>query len=327
MSVMALAPEAVAEAARRLAPYVRRTPLFATDALGPLLAVKAEHLQHTGSFKFRGAMNRLLALDEAGRSEGVVTASTGNHGIGVATAGGRLGVPVTVFVASGVESAITDRLTALGAEVRRIDSEDCADAEREARRVAGVEGRAFVSPYNDPIVAAGQGTIGMEVLEQLGEMPEVSWDGLDAVIVAVGGGGLISGIATWVTHAAPGTRVIGAQPAVDAAMTASVAAGRIVDVEAKPTLSHSTAGGIEDEAITFELCRDLVADWMLVDEDAIAGAVRSMMFGANQLVEGAAGVALAAGAELARREPDARIAVISCGARLTPAELDAVLAA
>ena len=324
---MALDHRAVADAASRLAPHVRRTPLFATDALGPMLAVKAEHLQHTGSFKFRGAMNRLLSLDEAGRAEGVITASTGNHGIGVATAGGRLGVPVTVFVAAGVETAITDRLTSLGAEVRRIESDDCADAEREARRVAGVEGRVFVSPYNDPVVAAGQGTIGVEVLEQLGEMPELTWDGLDAVIVAVGGGGLISGIATWIAHASPGTKVIGAQPAVDAAMAASIRAGRIVDADAAPTLSHSTAGGIEDDAITFELCRDLVADWMLVDEDAIAGAVRSMLFVANQLVEGAAGVALAAGAELARREPDARIAVISCGARLTPAELDAVLAA
>jgi len=286
--------------------------------------VKAEHLQHTASFKFRGALARLLALDEAARGRGVVTASTGNHGIGVATAGRRLDVPVTVCVAEDTDAAIRTRLERLGAEVLRVASRDCADAEREARRLAASDGRTFVSPYNDPVVAAGQGSIAVELLEQLGE---IDWSGLDAVLVAVGGGGLISGIATWIAHAAPGVRVIGAQPAADAAMAASVAAGRIVDVAARPTLSHSTAGGIEADALTFPVCRDLVADWLLVEEYAIADAVRRMISDEHQLVEGAAGVALAAGAEFARREPDARVAVISCGARLTPSELEVVLGA
>lgn len=321
---MELTPEAVATVARHLAPHVRRTPLLLTEAFGSPLAVKAEHLQHTASFKFRGALARLLALDEAARRRGVVTASTGNHGIGVATAGRRLDVSVTVCVAEDTDGAITDRLERLGAEVLRVASRDCADAEREARRLAETDGRSFVSPYNDPVVAAGQGSIAVELLEQL---DEIAWPGLDAVVVAVGGGGLISGIATWVAHAMPRARVIGAQPAADAAMAASVAAGRIVEVDARPTLSHSTAGGIEADAITFPVCRERVADWLLVEEDAIADAVRRMIVEEHQLVEGAAGVALAAGAELARREPDARIAVISCGARLTPSELEAVLAA
>ena len=323
MSAVALTPEAVAEIAARLAPHVRRTPLLVTEALGPTLAVKAEHLQHTSSFKFRGALARLLALDDAARERGVVTASTGNHGIGVATAGCRLGVPVMVCVAKDTDTAITARLEHLGAEVLRVESRDCADAEREARRLAAADGRTFVSPYNDPVVAAGQGSIAVELVEQL---EEIAWPTLDAVVVAVGGGGLISGIATWVTHALPGVRVIGAQPAADAAMAASVAEGRIVDVPGRPTLSHSTAGGIEADAITFPVCRDLVAEWIRVEEDAIADAVRRMITAEHQLVEGAAGVALAAGADYARREPDARVAVISCGARLTPAELEAVLA-
>lgn len=321
---MELTPETVAEIAGRLAPHVRRTPLMISEAFGPALAVKAEHLQHTSSFKFRGALARLLALDETARARGVVTASTGNHGIGVATAGRRLAVPVTVCVAEDTDRAITDRLEGLGAEVLRVASRDCADAEREARRLAGEDGRTFVSPYNDPVVAAGQGSIAVELVEQL---EEIGWPTLDAVVVAVGGGGLIAGIATWATHALPGIRVIGAQPAADAAMADSVAAGRIIDVEGRPTLSHSTAGGIEADAITFPVCRDLVSDWIRVEEDAIADAVRRMITEEHQLVEGAAGVALAAGAALARQEPDARVAVISCGARLTPAELEVVLAA
>jgi threonine dehydratase len=322
--VVDLSPDLVATVAARLAPYVRRTPVLLTEAFGAPMAVKAEHLQHTSSFKFRGALARLLALDDAERARGVVTASTGNHGIGVATAGRRLGVPVTVCVAEDTDRAITGRLERLGASVLRVASRDCADAEREARRIGAADGRTFVSPYNDAVVAAGQGSIAVELLSQLDEL---AWPGLDAVVVAVGGGGLVSGIATWVAHALPGARVVGAQPAADAAMAASVAAGRIIEVAARPTLSHSTAGGIEEGAITFPVCRDLVADWVRVEEDAIVDAVRRMILEEHQLVEGAAGVALAAGAEFLRREPDARVAVISCGARLTPTELQAVLAA
>lgn len=321
---MELTPELVATVAERLAPYVRRTPLLLTEAFGAPMAVKAEHLQHTSSFKFRGALARLLLLEDAARARGVVTASTGNHGIGVATAGRRLGVPVAVCVAEDTDGAITNRLERLGADVLRVASRDCADAEREARRIAESDGRTFVSPYNDAVVAAGQGSIAVELLSQL---DEIGWSDLDAVVVAVGGGGLISGIATWIAHAMPEVRIIGAQPAADAAMAASVEAGRIVDVPGRPTLSHSTAGGIEADAITFPVCRDLVADWVRVEEDAIADAVRRMIHEEHQLVEGAAGVALAAGAEFLRRKPDARVAVISCGARLTPAELRVVLAA
>ena len=321
---MSLTPDAVAAAARRIAPHVRRTPLFETDVLGPRLAVKAEHLQHTASFKYRGALARLLALDRAEREAGVITASTGNHGIAVATAGRRLSIPVVVCVGADTDRAITDRLGRLGAELRRVDSADCADAEREARRSGSESGRVFVSPYNDPLVAAGQGTIAVELVEQLGE---IAWEGVDAVAVAVGGGGLISGIATWLARSAPEARVIGAQPAADAAMATSVEAGRIVEVAARPTLSHSTAGGIEAGALTFDVCRERVSEWVRVEEDAIADAVRRMLLDEHQLVEGAAGVALAAAAAYARREPEARVAAVSCGARLTPTELESVLAA
>lgn len=318
---MTVNADLVASAAERIRGHVRRTPLLLSEAFGRPLAIKSEHLQRSSSFKIRGAFSRLLTLDSP--DAGVITASTGNHGIGVSTAGRELGVPVAVCVAQNTDAAIIERLKGLGAEVRIVASDDCADAERAARRMAEEEGRSFVSPYNDPVVAAGQGSIAVELLEQL---PEVGWDGVDAVVVAIGGGGLISGIATWLAHAAPNTRVVGAQPAVDAAMHASVLAGEIIDIDASDTLSHSTAGGIEDNAITFPICRDLVTDWIDVEEDAIADAVRRMLFTEHQLVEGAAGVALAACERFLAAEPDARVVVVSCGARLTPDELTHVLA-
>ena len=314
---MSLDAAAVDAAARRLAPHVRRTPVFETAVLGPSLHFKAEHLQVTSSFKFRGATNRLLVLAEETPDAEVYTASTGNHGIGVATAGSRLGVAVRVFVARDTDAAIEAQLVALGAQVERIASDDCADAEREARARAADAGAVFVSPYNDAVVAAGQGTIAVELHEQLAALV----GGVDVIVIAVGGGGLISGNACWLAEHAPGVRVVGAQPAVDAAMAASVRAGRIVDVEGGPTLSHSTAGGIETDAITFEPCRDLVADWLLVEEDEIAETLSRLLFREHQLVEGAAAVAFAAGARIARAEPDARVCVVSCGARLTPDEL------
>jgi threonine dehydratase len=179
-----------------------------------------------------------------------------------------------------------------------------------------------VSPYNDAAVIAGQGTIAVELLDQL---VDIGWDGLDAVVVAVGGGGLISGIATWLHDVAPGVEIVGASPANDPAMASCVAAGAIVETAGRPTLSHSTAGGIEPDAVTFPICKRLVNRWIRISEDDMAAAVRTMVDHEHQLVEGAAGVALSGAAQVARDDPDRRIAAISCGARLTPTELNAIL--
>ena len=317
-----VSPDDIAAAHGRIRRWIRVTPLELSAAFGPRIAVKAEHLQRTRSFKIRGALNKLLTLSADQRRGGVVTASTGNHGIAVATAGQMLQVPVSVVVAASTDESIVARLRALDATVDRVDSTDAVDAERAARQAADHEGRPFVSPYNDAAVIAGQGTIAVEVLEQL---TDVGWTGLDAVVVAVGGGGLVSGIATWLDHAAPEVEIIGASPTNDAAMADAVAAGAIVASATQPTLSHSTAGGIEAGAITVPICRRLVDRWLRVTEDDIATAVRAMAFEEHQLVEGAAGVALSAAGRVAAARPDRRIAAISCGARLTPTELAAIL--
>jgi threonine dehydratase len=166
---------------------------------------------------------------------------------------------------------------------------------------------------------SGQATIGAELLEQ------TPADGFDVVVVAVGGGGLISGVAAAIKAQRPGVRVIGASPANDAAMAASVAAGQVIDIDATPTLSDGTAGGVEHDAVTFGLCRDLVDEWVLVPEERIGASLRLMIDVQHQLVEGAAGVALAAALDVAAQQPDQRVLVVSCGGNISADTLQRAL--
>ncbi len=316
----------IENAARRIGPHIHRTPLSASgplsDRLGAEVFIKAEHRQLTGSFKLRGALNKVLGLDAEVRRAGVVTASSGNHGIATATASKIAETACTVYLPTGASAAKVDAIARLGADIVTIDSTDAYQAELLARAEADRSGRAYISPYNDPAVVAGQGTVGMELLEA------ATGDGLsiDAVVVAVGGGGLISGIATWLADRAPTVAVVGASPANDAAMVASVDAGSIVEAPAEPTFSDGTAGGIEPGAITFEPCRALVSEWITVGETEIAASVRDMIDDHHELVEGAAGVALAAAGRYAAEHPGASIVVVTCGANVSSTTLKSMLA-
>lgn len=313
-------------AAARIAPHVRRTPLTVSEPMserfGATILIKEEHTQVSGSFKMRGALNKLLGLSEEERAAGVVTASSGNHGIATATAAGLAGTTCTVFLPSGASTAKVDAITRLGAEIVTVDSPDAYQAEVAARAAAESDGRTYVSPYNDPDIVAGQGTIGREILDQAASLDVPP---IDAIVVAVGGGGLISGIASWVVDRAPSVQVIGASPANDHAMIASVEAGIIVDVPAEPTFSDGTAGGIEPDAVTFPICRSLVAGWLTITEVEIATAVAAMIDDHHQLVEGAAGVALAGAAEYATEHRGATIVAVTCGANVSSAALARML--
>lgn len=313
---------AIAEAGERIAPHVTRTPLFRSEPMserhGADLWIKAEHLQRTGSFKVRGSANFVHALDAAEAALGVVTASSGNHGIGVATAAASRGIDCTIFLPSTASASKVAAIGRLGAEIVTVDSTDTADAEAAARRHAERVGVSFISPYNDPAVIAGQGTIGKEILEDAAEAP-------DAIVVSVGGGGLISGIATWVAAQSPATRIIAASALNDRAMAASVAAGFIIDPSAQPTFSDGTAGGLEADTITFPICVEYVDDWIDVDEASIAGAVSSMIDDHHQLVEGSAGLALAAAGAYADRYPGSTVVAVSCGANVSAATLKRML--
>ena len=321
-----LTSAAVAAAAERIEPYRRSTPLEISgplsDRSGATVAIKAEHQQLTGSFKLRGALNKVLTLDPAIRRRGVITASSGNHGIAVATASELLGCCATVYLPAGASPSKVAEIERRGATIVTVGSTDAYRAEVEARAAAEADGLAYISPYNDLAVIAGQGTIGCEITADAAGIGLAS---IDAVVAAVGGGGLISGIGIWLAEHAPNTVLVGASPANDAAMLASVEAGRIVEPAAEPTYSDGTAGGIEPDSVTFELCRDLVDTWIAVPEDAIATAVRAMIDDHHQLVEGAAGVAIAAALDFAERHPGATVVAVSCGANIGSSTLARVL--
>ena len=316
----ALAGEIVV-ADERLRPLVRETPLEPSPAFdrlgGGRLFFKCEHLQLTGSFKVRGALNKLLRLSDGERAAGVVAASTGNHGAAVAYGLSRLGIGGEVFVPENASPTKVAAIRALGAEVRT-HGFDGVETEIFARRYASESGRSYLSPYNDPEVVAGQGTVGVELARQL---PDV-----DAVFVAVGGGGLISGIATHLKAIRPEIRVIGCSPQNSAVMIESVRSGRVLELESKPTLSDGTAGGIEQDAITFDLCRALVDDYETVSEAEIVAAAQAFIGAHHMLIEGAAAVPLAA----YLRQRDAfvgqTVAVVLCGANISLDDLKKMLA-
>ena len=262
----------VALAADRIGPYIRETPLepspFLSRETGADVHLKLECVQVTGSFKARGACNKLLSLSPAERARGVVAASTGNHGLAVAHAMDLLGIAGEIFLPASVSPAKLEALRARGARVRLVD-EDPGVVETVARRDAEATGRIYVSPYNDPQVIGGQGTVGVELLRRL--------EGMDAVLVPVGGGGLIGGIGAWLKERAPRVRIVGCQPVACPIMAESVKAGRLLELASAPSLSDATVGLLEAGAITFPLCRACVDDWLVVDEPAIRAALRLVL--------------------------------------------------
>jgi threonine dehydratase len=294
------------------------TPLVCLGAVPESCAaeifLKCEHQQRTGSFKVRGALAKLLSLSSDERDRGVVAASTGNHGLGVAHALSAVGGNGVVCVPEHASPVKVAAIRRYGVEVRVMGREP-AETEGLARRFAARTRRCYISPYNDLDVIAGQGTVGEEIVWQLGGRP------VDAVVVAVGGGGLVSGVAAAVKSALPGVRVIGASPANDAAMAASVRAGKVVEIDALPTISDGTAGGVEEGSITLPLCMELVDEWALIEEPEIHSALRFMIDTEHQLVEGSAAMAIAAGLKAGRGRAGQTIVIVSCGANISSAAL------
>jgi threonine dehydratase len=280
----------VLAARRRLIGRVRVTPLEAATDLGARAGVpvrlKCEHQQATGSFKLRGATNALLALDEAARRAGVVAASTGNHGRALAFAARQLGVPATISMSALVPENKVAAIRALGADIRIVGrSQD--DAQREVDRLVAEAGMTAIAPFDNPQVIAGQGTLGLELMEQA---PDTA-----VVLLPLSGGGLISGVALAVKTLNPRVRVIGVSMERGAAMQASLAAGRPVEVEEQPTLADSLGGGIGlANAYTFEMVEALVDEVVLVTEAEIAEGIRHAYFEAGEVIEGAAAVGIAA---------------------------------
>ncbi|MDK2760988.1 MAG: threonine/serine dehydratase [Sphingopyxis sp.] len=312
--------KAIVEASQERPREMQETPLQRSiglsDLLGCEVLLKCEHLQTTGSFKYRGGANAIRMLDEDARVRGVVTASSGNHGQAVALAGRNAGVAVTVYASSEASPTKLAAIRAYGAELRLLDGPGL-DAELIARREAEESGRVFLSPYNDLSVIAGQGTIGLELFESAPD--------LAAVFVAVGGGGLASGIGTALKGRGSDAMLVGCWPEASPCLMRALEAGYIHDVPETDTISDGTAGGIEPGAITLDLCNEVVDRRVAVSEQEIKRAMWLIAEHDRWLVEGAAGVALAGLIAMADQLRGRKVAVVLCGRNISTAKYLAAL--
>lgn len=308
---VAITVERARLAATRISDFIVRTPLRPSqafsDELGCNVYFKMENLQTTGSFKFRGAVNRLLTLTDKQRAAGCVAASSGNHGAAVAAATQKLGMPGIVFVPEQTSAIKVEAIRAYDGDVRFFGT-DGLDTEQHARNYAERQRLTYISPYNDNEVIAGQGSCGIEIVDQL---PDI-----DVVFVAVGGGGLIGGVGSVLKEHNPDIQVVGCQPAKSAVMALSIEAGNILEIPSDHTLSDGTAGGIEADAITFALNQAVVDEFVLVSEQQIARAMRAYAEHEEFAVEGAAGVAIAGLKARKEAVSGMNVVVVICGGNI-----------
>lgn len=302
----------------RIAGQVLRTPVMpsaslSARAVGPVW-LKCEHHQTTGAFKLRGATNAVARLGDVA---GVTTASTGNHGRALAHAARARGLRAVICMSRLVPQNKRDAITALGAEARIIgDSQD--DAFLEAHRLAHEQGFALIPPFDHADVIAGQGTLGLEILDQI---PDAA-----AIAVPLSGGGLLAGVAAAARALRPDIRIIGLSMERGAAMAASLAAGQPVAVPELPTLADSLGGGIGlDNRLTYPMVRDLMDDLILLSEDQIAAGIRHLA-AEGHIVEGAAAVGAAA-VLAGRLTASGPLVLILSGANIDPADHARILEA
>ncbi len=315
-----LSAQDIIAAGSRIRPLVRETMVDYSLNLSRMgdanVYLKLEHLQHTGSFKLRGATNKILSLTEEQLRKGVIAASTGNHGMGVCYAARHIGTTATIYLPQNTPEHKLTKIKNLGGIIVTSNG-DCLDAEKNARAAANESGKVFISPYNDPDVIAGQGTIAMELVRQL--------ERIDVVFVSVGGGGLVSGIASYLKWANPRTRIVGCWPENSRVLYECLLAGRIIDFPEEPTISESTTGGVEDDSVTFPLCQTLLDDLALVTESEIREAMRLIFNKEHRIIEGSAAVAVAA--FLKKREMCAgqNAVIILCGRNIASEKLIGIL--
>lgn len=298
-------------ARRRIAPHIRKTPTLAYTQLkdggagGVSVTLKLELLQAAGSFKARGAMNRLLTLSESQRGRGIVTASGGNHGLAIARSAHVLGAQAQIFLPSNVVPDKVAKLKQWGASVE-IVGDVWDDANAAALAYAERTGATYAHPFSDPVVVAGQGTLGLDVLD---DMPDV-----DVILVAIGGGGLVSGLSTAVKARRPATRIIGIEPVGSPTLHACLQAGRLVALDRLETRVATMSCRQTDQAI-FEIVSDKVDEIVLVSDAEMEGAARQLWFefGIGADLSGAASLAALNSGRL-NIAPGSRVCALVCGA-------------
>ena len=303
----------ILDASSRIKPFIRKTTFSYSEVFSKLLDgevyFKLENQQFTGSFKARGALNKILTLNESGKSiSSVISASTGNHGAAAAYAARQVNIECNIYVPKGSSKAKISNMKNYGASINFFGI-DSIEAEAKARDVSDKNQVPYVPPYNDLHIIAGQGTLGLEIRSQANE--------LDIIIISLGGGGLMAGTASFLKSVWPNIKVIGCSPLNSAIMIHSMEAGKILELESLPTLSDGTAGGVEKESITFPLCCKLVDETVLISEKEIKDAMVFYIENECQLLEGAAGTAVAALIKMKDKLKGKKVGVVICGGNIS----------
>jgi threonine dehydratase len=312
----------VLRARRRIAPYVRRTPLarspWLSERSGADVSLKLESLQVANSFKSRGAFNAVMARLErpAGRPARLVTASAGNHGRALAAAAETFNLPLVVFTPSDAPATKLEAIRRHGAELRD-EGRDYDEAERMAKAFAASTGAEFISPYNDADVIAGAATIALEIFE---DAPDV-----DMLVVPIGGGGLISGVAVAATSIAPACEIIGVEAAASCAFQTSVRAGRLVEIVPGATLADGLGGNPDPQTITFAYIQQFVDRIDTVTEEDLSAAIAGLVEAEHLIAEGAGAAAVAALVGGRTNVRGRRVAVIVTGSNIDRARLASLL--
>jgi threonine dehydratase len=302
------------QARNRISPHIYKTPLIPArsqenstkPSTGTRILFKAENFQRTGSFKLRGAMSKLSAFSGSGNK--LITASSGNHGIAAACAAQTLGRDLTVVLPENVVPAKLQKIKSYGVPVI-LHGRETGLAEQHAQRLAASGLYSYVSPYNDPDIIAGQGTIALELLEQCEAGVAV-----DNIFIAMGGGGLISGIGSVMKAFNPRTKIWGVAAENSKALAASIAAGRVAEVEHRDTLADAVAGGMDADSVTLPLAMAVVDETVECNEDEIREAIRVLAFEENMIVEGSAALAFAGFRKVLDLVQGETSVVVLCGA-------------
>ena len=304
---------------KRSNPHIRHTPLEHSPYLSNLASanvfLKLDNIQKTGSFKFRGAISKMTSMSDQEKSNGVVTASTGNHGAACSLAMSTLQIKGKIVVPENVHKNKVENILNLGGEVEYY-GDDCIDAEERAQEISKTTGATYISPYNDEAIVCGQGTMGLEIWEDL--------KSIDAVFISVGGGGLISGVGGYLKSMNESIQVYGVSPEKSCVMYESLKAGKQLDLPSEPTLSDGTAGGVEFGSMTFEMCKEIIDDFSIVSEGEIAKGIQIGVEKHHQLIEGAAGTAIAGFMKQKDKFKDKTVVLVMCGGNISGAVLKSV---
>ncbi len=306
----------------RIHGYLYQTPFeldpVLSEELGCSVYLKLELQQVSGSFKARGAFNKILSVPlEQRQNTFYVAASTGNHAAAFCTALRMLDLEGKVYLPKHVSSSKLAFIRSLKVPFE-LHGDNSLQTELYARKVSEKPGSILVHPYNDPLIIAGQGTVGFEMMTQQRE--------LDMVVLPVGGGGLISGVGLAYKTMQPEVHIVGCQPAQSPEMVVSIRKGCIINEEiSKPTLSDGTAGGLEPDSMTFTMCQDYVDDWYLIDEDAIANEIVAMLRNQQMLIEGAAALPLAYCRLHRHQLKGKKVGVVITGKRIAFSKLQSIV--